>query len=155
MKEFQALLAQLLRSAARFLSPSDSSTPPSPQTSTPSDTALAIQAMERMAEKMTAETKELVLSILQGRPTQGAGETTAPLGRTATLSVTNYDDDSIPLAPGIEATIQREEAEESALALLQAQRADLAERLSKQTALLAEMGMTPPTTPANPNGPTT
>ena len=112
------------------------STPPTPQPSTPVTEALVLAMTQMMTtwaktnETQAKENRELILSILQGRPTQTT--TTGPvLPGTVTLSEPNYDDDSIPLPGGIELVLAREGQEEEDLRRLRMERADLAAELAR------------------------
>lgn len=83
--------------------------------------------MKEIYETQAKETRELVVTILQGR---------VPTGPPVTLPIesessTRFDDDwgnSGPLPPGIEAILDRE-AEESQLRALQQQRLDYQQRI--------------------------
>lgn len=113
--------AGLLNALASALRPRDTSRTPiptrrPPSLSTPDDAPLAQLAkiLLESEERSRKQTAELVLSILQGRPEAEGGPngSTAPeQGLGTTLSVPNYDDDSIPLPGGIEAVLGREQAE--------------------------------------------
>lgn len=142
MRQLAQVAATLLRTFADALcpSPNDTSTPPAPQTSTPTPTPpTAVQAMTEMFDRAMTEMKDLAVTLTMGRqPT--APPTAAPLGMTRTLSGPNYDDDSIPLTPGIEAVLEREAMEDESsrqLAHLRAQRIDLAQQLAKDAEDLA------------------
>lgn len=113
-----------------------------------------LTVVERMAEKMVAaqvetqrQTTELVLSILQGRPTNGTEP--APLATVVpeTLLTPNYDDDSIPLPPGIEEIFSRHEEEDTALRLLRTEQEQLARQRHEASQMLRSL--TDPQGPAS------
>jgi hypothetical protein len=145
MRTLLRLAVAVLRAAADSLDsespPSSASTRPTPTTSTPAPTdALVERMMTTMGTtvtKMMEETRELVVTLAQGRPEP---QMSLPSGPAATPPLTflepNYTDDSIPLPPGIEAALWRESTEEAeqerllrANADLQRQRDELLSRL--------------------------
>ena len=140
----ERLLSALATSARVF---AEALTSPTSRAATPqeksSDTGPsvpleALAQMTTLAEQMTATFSETLLSVLQGRPTQVQAQSPAPL--TATLFEPNYDDDSIPLAPGIESVNLRETEETSELRRLQKEREELARRLVEASANLDPQG---------------
>jgi hypothetical protein len=85
--------------------------------------------MMTMMRESQRETRELVLSILQGRPSTGAEPLVPSMSSPSTLEAPNYDDDSIPLPSGIEAVFSREEMEAEELRRLQTEQQRLRDQL--------------------------
>ena len=99
-----------------------------PPTLTPSTQEPLIARLLDMIETQARENREAILALVQGRtpfsPSSGQPLMPTPLAMTPLpagpgtlpgqqpLSTPTYDDDSIPLAPGIDAVLSREEAEE-------------------------------------------
>ena len=151
MADLRSVLAAACRAAADTLSgspPSATSTPPTPQPTTPADqgtTDRMIQAMTEMMttwtqaqERQAAETRELVLSLVQGRPTPTPPPVVGMTGDPpTTLSLATYDNDSMfPLPGGIAAVLAREDDEAEALLRLTRERADLAQQLAAGRSLM-------------------
>jgi hypothetical protein len=94
--------------------------------------------MREMSETQMRETRELVLSLIQGPPIP-TSSSREPDSRFSEMPVT-YDYDSTPLSAGIEGVIDREE-QESELALSLRERAALVERQRLLQAQQIEMEM--------------
>lgn len=111
---------------------------PTPSTSNGADPQVAMmKMMTEMFRESQRETRELVLSILQGRPSNSNGFTSTDLPTsesTATIPMPNYDDDSIPLSGGIQAVFEREQAEEDAVRRLRTEQQNLAHQLEEARA---------------------
>jgi hypothetical protein len=118
----------------------DDRPPPSPtsmsSTTTPSTNHTApdplVQVMEmvvKMNQDSARETRELVLSILQGRPSSDSQSHNGVLHSPETLPIPNYDDESIPLPSGIMGVFSREEEEAEELRQLQTEQQRLKDQL--------------------------
>jgi hypothetical protein len=127
----QQLLAEL---ASRFdQSPSPMSKIPSPTpstTPTPSSDVVAsmMREMTTMFRDSLREIREMVVDMTQGRRMQATGQ--QEIASILPASDPSYDFDSTPLAPGIEAILQRED-EESLQRVLLRERAELMGRLAE------------------------
>lgn len=99
---------------------------------------MMMTTLKEIVTTSQAETRALVMDILQGRqqPTTGTTETT----RTPDEQPTSFDYDSTPLPGGIEAILEREN-EESAQVLLLRERRELHERLAQAQADLRSQGI--------------
>ena len=88
--------------------------------------------MLTMQRESQREMKDLVLSILQGRPTNGSTPTSETAQELSQMLLTpNYDDDSIPLPRGIDSVFEREAAEEEEVRRLRTEQEALARQLSE------------------------
>lgn len=129
LKQIQTVISECLSPPQ---SPTSSSPTPTPTTrpEASSETTTTIQMMTMMRdifETQAKETRELVVTILQGRVPTGPPVTM----QIESASSTRSDDDwgnSGPLPPGIEAILDRE-AEESQLRALQRERLDYQQRI--------------------------
>jgi len=111
------------------------STPPPPATSQSDSQSLAsvlttvMTTMERMQRESQKETKDLVLSILQGRQQTTSGPPDEQL-LIEQLRPPNYDSDTeMPLPTGIQAIFEREESEAEELRQLNTERDVLSSQL--------------------------
>ena len=124
----------LLRRLSRMsMSPSPTpSTTPTPI----SDEALTkiLMTMTSTFETSAKETRELVTALVLGRepqPTSGPMET----AQISSVTLPNYDDDSIPLPAGIEAVMRREVVESEQERLLTERAALMQQLADRQTEL--------------------
>jgi hypothetical protein len=105
------------------------------------------EMMMTMIRESQRETRELVLSILQGRPSNGSTtQEAATQELTQMLIPPNYDDDSIPLPGGIQAVFEREEMEQEDLRRLRTEQENLARQLEE-----ARLNLTDPQGPGSIN----
>lgn len=107
----------------------DSPTPSTTPTPTSPDVVTLMTMMKEMTETRDKEISRLVTSLVFGvqpQPTTGLQETSP----TPNDLLTNYDDDSIPLSPGIEQILDRE-ANETVLGALQKERRELQEHIAE------------------------
>ena len=110
-------------------SPTSMTSTTTPSTSTADPLVQMTTLMMTMMRESQRETRELVLSILQGRPSTGAEPLVPSMSSPSTLEAPNYDDDSIPLPSGIEAVFSREEMEAEELRRLQTEQQRLRDQL--------------------------
>lgn len=148
----------LLRTFSRVLSnladlasespPNPASHPKTPTPTSPDPQLLSlIEAMTAQSEAqqatvrmMMAETRELVVTLAQGRPQPQTMMTLPPVTGERGLTMTDYDDDSLmPLPPGIISQLEREDAEAEYLRALETERGDLAVQLAEERLRLANL----------------
>ena len=116
---------------------------PSPEATTlatmMTTTLATIKEMQATHER---ETRELVISILQGRPmdpTMVTPPDPEAIAAQKALDMPNYDDDSMPLPGGIQAVLAREEDEAEQLRLLLTEQARLEQQLAEaQSRLMSD-----------------
>ena len=87
--------------------------------------------MLTMQRESQRETRELVLSILQGRPSNGSVPSDQAMSSPDQVPMPNYDDDSIPLPRGIDSVFEREAAEEEEVRRLRTEQEGLARQLAE------------------------
>jgi len=103
-----------------------------PSTTTPDPLIEVTRMMLTMQRESQREMKDLVLSILQGRPTNGSTPTSETAQELSQMLLTpNYDDDSIPLPRGIDSVFEREAAEEEEVRRLRTEQEGLARQLAE------------------------
>lgn len=137
----------LSRSTSRSSGPGTSTptaTPSSPTTPTTTETPTTemFRAMADMAAAQARETRELVVTILQGREMPASTGETSPTTPTP-LALTDYDDDSIPLSAGIAEQISREAAERQEQDRLRRERQALMQEWAKVTERMRANGIDP------------
>jgi hypothetical protein len=106
--------------------------------------AVVLQTMREMQSEQLRETREMVLSILQGRPmetssgqTNGSGEDRPPLKEP--YDPPDYDsDDLTDLPEGIQSIFDRERQEVTDLRHLRTEREVLAAQLDEARAMLMD-----------------
>lgn len=90
------------------------------------------ELMLTMQRESQREMKDLVLSILQGRPQENGHQEMTPEAMAAqTLLAPDYDDESIPLSGGLMSVLDREQREEEEVRLLRAEQEGLARQLAE------------------------
>lgn len=125
-KTLEAVIALIESHTSTPTSP----TQPTKQTHSSDDLLTMMKMMSEMFRESQTQMRDMVLDILQGRATQPTSmQVIAPTPNEMPM---NFDDDSIPLPPGIEAVMAREAEETQQQALLR-ERAALQERLAELT----------------------
>jgi hypothetical protein len=147
LRTFSRVLSNLADLASE--SPLSSGSHPSTLTPTSPDPQLLslIEAMTAQAQAqqttiraMMAETRELVVTLAQGRPQEQTTRTFPPVTGERGLTMSDYDNDvTFPLPAGIEAQLSREEQEAEYLRRLETEHSDLAEQLAQERLRLANL----------------
>jgi hypothetical protein len=107
------LFLLLLRSpSSKTPSPTPTSTPPTPSVD---PTMVLATTMVEMMQKESQATRTLMETLMLGREPTTSSETSTPFSPE---QATTWDYDQTPLAPGIEATLEREAEEDVLLPLL-------------------------------------
>jgi hypothetical protein len=132
---FKEMVRQWLADDPPTPSPTSMTSTPTPNGNiVPPDPLVKVtELMLTMMKESQRETRELVLSILQGRPENGSTTTNPQSNGQAPESVpmVNYDDDSIPLPGGLMSVLDREQREEEEVRLLRSEQEGLARQLAE------------------------
>jgi len=126
---------------ARVRNRSSTRRSPTPSTTPTPTSDEVVSTMERMAKDSLTQMRELALDLTQGRESaQTNGTTETP--PIWSVRQSEYDYDSTPLSPGIEAVLERE-LEETAQARLLREREELQRHLLEKQAEMDRLASEP------------